>query len=78
MGHIDREQSMQLIKGDLSAAISYGLELEVITEALLAMKENPNLSPEEAFAAGCQEWDVYTLEFDTFIDNLKDEENGQS
>lgn len=42
----------------LRPVMAYALEVEVITSALLAMKEDPTISPEEAFRRGCEEWDV--------------------
>lgn len=36
----------------------FGLHAEVITFALQYMKENPSLTIEQAFAMGCDEWDV--------------------
>ncbi|HUM52291.1 MAG TPA: hypothetical protein PK431_10765 [Chitinophagales bacterium] len=34
------------------------MQIEVIVAALDAMKTNPSLTIEEAFEAGCEEWDV--------------------
>lgn len=42
----------------LKTVKKYKLEVEVIYFALLRMKENPSLSIEDAFEAGCDEWDV--------------------
>jgi hypothetical protein len=65
---------MELIRENFEAAIHHGLELEVIVEALIAMKFNPDLDPEEAFAKGCHEWDVHMLQLDNDINNL--DQNG--
>lgn len=40
----------------LDVAMEYGFEEEVIYYALRAMKQNPNLSPVEAFSIGVTEW----------------------
>lgn len=47
---------VQTISDLLDTAIKFGLEVEVIYFALKAMKENPELSPAEAFAVGVTEW----------------------
>jgi hypothetical protein len=49
------EQKDVIDKG-LDAAIQFGLEVEVIFYALKAMKENPKLTPAEAFVFGVAEW----------------------
>jgi hypothetical protein len=40
----------------LDIAADYGLELEVIYFALVAMKENPTLSPSDAIEISFNEW----------------------
>lgn len=52
------EQTLYMITEHINDAKQYGLEAEVIYSALLAMKENPSLSIEDAIAIGCDEWDV--------------------
>ena len=47
---------MQIIDQMLDSAIEFGLEVEVIYWALKYMKENPTISPAEAFALGVTEW----------------------
>ena len=42
----------------LAAAKKYGLELEVMASAFIALKEDPNLSIVEALGVGLREWDV--------------------
>jgi len=60
---IDREvlsinSNMEDISDLLEVAREHGLETEAVLSALEAMKANPDLSPEQAMAAGCVEWDV--------------------
>lgn len=50
------QQEMELISNMLDSALEYGMEVEVIYFALKYMKENPNISPAEAFALGVTEW----------------------
>ena len=40
----------------LNIALDYGLDIEVVTFALLAMKSNPSLSISHAMAIGYSEW----------------------
>ena len=47
---------MEAIDKMLDSAIQFGLEVEVIYRALTYMKENPEVSPAEAFALGVAEW----------------------
>ncbi len=47
---------MQAISSMLDEALEYGLEVEVIYWALKYMRENPTISPVEAFALGVTEW----------------------
>jgi hypothetical protein len=47
---------MKAISDMLDVALEFGFELEVIYFALKHMKENPTLSPVEAFALGVSEW----------------------
>lgn len=51
----DKEQ-MEAIDKMLDSAIEFGMEVEVIFSALKYMKENPSVSPVEAFALGVSEW----------------------
>lgn len=48
--------SLDFIATGLSLAQEYGLEIEVIYYALKAMKENPELTPAQAFYLGVSEW----------------------
>ena len=45
-----------LIGGLLEKATEYNLQAEVVTWALKAMQEDPELQPYEAMASGYQEW----------------------
>lgn len=47
---------MDLIKEILDKATEHDLEVEVVTWALKAMQEDPELQPYEAIALGYQEW----------------------
>lgn len=51
----DKEQ-MEAIDKMLDSAIEFGMEVEVIYQALLYIRQNPNSSPAEAFALGIAEW----------------------
>lgn len=50
------KQQMDAIDSMLDVAIEYGLEVEVIYYALKYMKQNPKISPAEAFTLGVSEW----------------------
>lgn len=47
---------MELIREVLEKATEHGLQVEVVTWALKAMQEDPELQPYEAIALGYQEW----------------------
>lgn len=51
----DKEQ-MEAIDKMLDSAIEFGMEVEVIYQALLYIRQNPNSTPAEAFALGIAEW----------------------
>lgn len=51
----DKEQ-MEVIDHMLDSAMQFGLEVEVIYWSLKYIKENPNVTPAEAFALGITEW----------------------
>lgn len=50
------EEDMRLIDEELSNAIEHGLEVEIIYWGLIAMKNNPTLTPGQAFILGITEW----------------------
>lgn len=50
------EEEAKLIDEQLDEAIDLGLEIEVIYWALIAMKNNPELTPSQAFVLGLTEW----------------------
>jgi hypothetical protein len=54
----DIDSAMDKICSRLQYVQESGLDVEVIVFALLAMKNDPTLSVEEAFEHGCREWDV--------------------
>jgi len=49
-------EQKDIIDKGLDTAIQFGLEVEVIYYALKAMKDNPKLTPAEAFVFGVAEW----------------------
>jgi hypothetical protein len=49
-------EEKNVISNGLDAALEFGLEVEVIYQALRAMKEDPKLTPVEAFIIGVTEW----------------------
>lgn len=53
---VDIKQQMDVIDSQLDKAIEFGMEVEVIYFALKYMKENPSVSPAEAFVMGVTEW----------------------
>jgi hypothetical protein len=50
------QTDMKVIDILLSEAMEAGMELEVIYSALKNMKEDPELTPAQAFQYGCDEW----------------------
>ena len=50
------EEDIKVIDEQLDAAMEHGLEVEIIYWALIAMKNNPNLTPGQAFILGVTEW----------------------
>lgn len=54
--NVDVKQQMDVIDSQLDKAIEFGMEVEVIYFALEYMKENPSVSPAEAFVMGVTEW----------------------
>lgn len=55
---IKGEGDLNAVKKALKYAERFGLEIEVMSYALNAMKENPKLSLTEALNIGLQEWDI--------------------
>ena len=51
----DVQKQMEAIDQMLDTAIEFGLEVEVVYYSLKYIKENPNVSPAEAFALGVAE-----------------------
>lgn len=49
-------EQMDAISEMLDTAIEFGLEVEVIYFALKYMKEDPAVTPAQAFALGVAEW----------------------
>jgi predicted RNA methylase len=49
-------EEMELIGRGLDTALQFGLEVEVIYQALLAMKKDPTISPVEAMVFSVAEW----------------------
>ena len=51
-----RKEDLEIIDKLLDQVIEAGMEVECIYWALMAMQENPTLTPGEAFALGLAEW----------------------
>ena len=51
-----RKEDLEIIDKLLDQIIKAGMEVECIYWSLMAMKENPALTPGEAFALGLAEW----------------------
>jgi len=49
-------EEMKIISAYLGEAVEYGLETEVVTWALTALKSDPSLSISDAMAIGYWEW----------------------
>ena len=61
---MDRIDEIGIVNGYLlEAAAEYGLQSEVVTYALQAMKDNPELSIVEAMSSGFYEWVKYYVRF---------------
>jgi len=60
MGKFKEDDTKELdnIQSLLRLASEYNLECEVIYYALRSMKENPTLTPTEAFNNGMEEWKI--------------------
>lgn len=56
MTTLDDSKQMEIMGEILDQALNHGFEVEVIYFALKYMKENPTVSPVEAFATGLTEW----------------------
>jgi hypothetical protein len=53
---MDRIDEIGIVNGFLLEAAEYGLQSEVVTYALQAMKDDPELSVVEAMSSGFYEW----------------------
>ena len=53
---IDIEEQMNAISDLLDVSLEHELELETIYYALVYMKNNPTVTPLEAFQLGLTEW----------------------
>jgi len=51
-----RKEDLEIINKLLDQVMEAGMEVECIYWSLQAMKENPTLTPGEAFALGLAEW----------------------
>ena len=49
-------EELKAISSVLDEALEFGLEVETIYWALIAMKQDPTKSPSEAMALGILEW----------------------
>lgn len=53
---LNQVEEIELIDKMLDTAIEFGLEVEVIYWALNYMKQDPTVTPAQAFALGISEW----------------------
>jgi hypothetical protein len=53
---MDRIEEIEIVNGFLIEAAEYGLQSEVVTYALQAMKDDPELSIVSAMSNGFYEW----------------------
>jgi predicted RNA methylase len=53
---MEPKEQMEVISTQLDVALEYGLEVEAIYYALKYMKENPTVTPAEAFILGVTEF----------------------
>lgn len=53
---MDRIEQIGIVNGYLLEAAEYGVQSEVVTYALQAMKDNPEMSVVEAMSDGFYEW----------------------
>jgi len=51
-----RKEDLEIINKLLDQVMEAGMEVECIYWELVVMKENPTLTPGEAFALGLAEW----------------------
>lgn len=58
MAQTGNRKEFESVQNALKKAEEYGMQTEVVTDALKAMKENPKLTISQAIEAGCREWDV--------------------
>lgn len=54
-------ETMELVRAALTVAATKGLEIEVITDALIFLKENPDVCISNALVHGLLEWDFSLL-----------------
>ena len=52
------DKTLDYLNEKLKIAKEYNLEAEVIYFALKSMKENSELTIEDAFDLGCEQWDI--------------------
>ena len=52
------QEVMDMVANVLTTSKKYFLEAEVFATALIVLKENPELSIEEALEAGLSDWDI--------------------
>ena len=53
---MEPKEQMEVISNQLDIALEFGMEVEAIYFALKYMKENPTVTPAEAFMLGVTEW----------------------
>lgn len=56
--NVDYKQQLECVSNAICETVHHDLTDEIITSALYAMKNNPNMTPHEAMQMGMLEWDV--------------------
>ena len=56
---MNKEQQLSYVSNILAQAMYYGLESEVVLDALELVKENPDMDPINALELAAKDWDVY-------------------
>ena len=59
---MNKERKLNYVSNILAQAMYYGLESEVVLDALELIKENPDIDPIYALELAAKDWDVYVDE----------------
>jgi len=54
-----KEEQLNYVSEILAQAMYYGLEAEIVLDALEIVKQNPDADPINALYAAAADWDVY-------------------